>query len=135
MWYSVEEIKENKDIINDLTLTVVSVYDALRKILSAVSDLTEEEKNVLTKNNINTLKETSKALKEFHKTLFELIKRKNVKLTEEEMNEKFTYLELVGTTKDIKNLVELNIFNNEEINKIKKMSFKFEPFNGCNLPE
>lgn len=135
MWYSVEEIKENKDIINDLTLTVVSVYDALRKILSAVSDLTEEEKNVLTKNNINTLKETSKALKEFDKTLFELIKRKNVKLTEEEMNNKFTYLELVGTTKDIKNLVELNIFSEEEMNKIKKMSFKFEPFNGCNLPE
>lgn len=135
MWYSVEEIKENKDIINDLTLTVVSVYDALRKILSAVSDLTEEEKNVLTKNNINTLKETSKSLKEFHKTLFELIKRKNVKLTEEEMNKKFTYLELVGTTKDIKNLVELNIFSEEEMNKIKKMSFKFEPFNGCNLPE
>lgn len=135
MWYSVEEIKENRDIINDLTLTVVSVYDALRKILSAVSDLTEEEKNVLTKNNINTLKETSKALKEFHKKLFELIKRKNVKLTEEEMNKKFTYLELVGTTKDIKNLVELSIFSEEEMNKIKKMSFKFEPFNGCNLPE
>ncbi|QDY88700.1 hypothetical protein [Mycoplasma anserisalpingitidis] len=135
MWYSVEEIKENKDIINDLTLTVVSVYDALRKILSAVSDLTEEEKNVLTKNNINTLKETSKALKEFHEILFELIKRKKVNLTEEEMNKKFTYLELVGTTKDIKNLVELEIFSDEEMNKIKKMSFKFEPFNGCNLPE
>ncbi|AWX70417.1 hypothetical protein DP067_03630 [Mycoplasmopsis anatis] len=135
MWYSVEEIRENKDIINDLTLTVTSVYDALRKILSVVSDLSEEERDILTKNNINNLKETSKALKEFHKTLFSLIKRKKSNFTEEEMNKKFTYLELVGTTKDIKNLIELNIFSEHELNKIQKMSFKFEPFSGCNLPE
>ncbi|ADE19715.1 hypothetical protein [Mycoplasma crocodyli] len=106
MYYTLSEIKENKDIINDLTLDIYDIFADLKKMLSFFKyeegALEEEIKNFKLDNNSSMVREN---LERFSVLLSYLLFKygKTNKTFSQELNK---YVELVKSTTNLKEFYE-----------------------------
>ncbi|MBN4084144.1 hypothetical protein [Mycoplasma sp. CSL10166] len=156
------ELKENKYDINSWSVDVISVYDALRKILKKYIDKTYQDYEQLTQsfytrndrflkvshdfsfylmkylanNNASSQKDNINKVLVENKKLFSTTNDENLRekvLTLSKQIFRITHLD--GSTKDILLLVDLlNSVDNSKIEIIEKLDFNFHPFNGCDMP-